>query len=54
MRPPRTWYFSGVLEEIDDFAQLVDRFVDAGHVVERDADVFLGEQFAAAAAECHR
>ena len=54
MRPPRTWYFSGVLEELDDFAQLFDRLVDAGHVLERDADVFLGVHLAAAAAEGHR
>ena len=54
MRPPRTWYFSGVREELDHFAQLFDRFVDAGHVVERDAQVFLGVHLAAAAAEGHR
>ena len=54
MRPPRTWYFSGVLEEVDDFAQLFHGFIDAGHVVEGHPDVFLGQQLAAAAAEGHR
>ena len=44
----------GRLEELDDFAQLVDGFVDAGDVFERDVDIFLGEQLAAAAAEGHR
>ena len=44
----------GRLEELDDFAQLFDGFVDAGHVFERDLDVFLGVQLAAAAAEGHR
>ena len=43
----------GRAEEIDDFADLFDRFVDAGHVVERDAQIFLGVQLAAAAAERH-
>ena len=46
--------FLGRLEELDDFAQLFDRFVDAGDVLERDVDVFLGEELAAAAAEGHR
>jgi len=41
-------------EEIDDFAQLLDGFVDAGDVAEGDADVFLGNEFAAAASEGHR
>ena len=44
----------GRAEELDDLAQLFDRLVDAGHVVERDADVFLGVHLAAAAAEGHR
>ncbi len=44
----------GLLEEIDDFAEFLNRFVDAGHLVERDADVFLGQQLSAAAAESHR
>ena len=46
--------FLGRLQELDDFAQLLDGFVDAGHVFERDFDVFLGVQLAAAAAERHR
>ena len=33
----------GRLEELDDFAELVDGFVDAGDVFERDVDVFLGD-----------
>ena len=41
-------------EEFDHLAEFVDRLVDAGHVVERDADVFLGVDLAAAAAEGHR
>ncbi len=44
----------GRAEEIDDFADFFDRFVDAGDVVERDAEVFLGVHLAAAAAERHR
>ena len=44
----------GRAEELDDFAQFFDGFVDAGHVVERDAEVFLGIHLAAAAAEGHR
>ena len=53
IRPPRTWYFSGVLEKLDHLAEFLDRFVDARHVVEGHSDVFLGEQLAAAAAEGH-
>ena len=44
----------GRLEELDDFAELIDGLFDAGDVFERDFDVFLGEQLAAAAAEGHR
>ena len=39
------------LEEIDDLAEFLDRFVDAGHVVEGDAHFLLGIELAAAAAE---
>ena len=46
-------FFRG-LEELDDFAEFFDRFFDAGHVLERDADVLLGVHLAAAAAEGHR
>ena len=46
--------FFGRAEEIDHLAQFVDGLVDAGHVVEGDADVFLGVELAAAAAEGHR
>ncbi len=46
--------FFGRLEKLDDFAQLFDGFVDAGHVFERDVDIFLGVHLAAAAAEGHR
>ena len=42
------------LQELDDFAEFFDGFVDAGDVFERDVDIFLGEQLAAAAAEGHR
>ena len=31
------------LQELDDFAQFLDGFVDAGDVFERDVDVFLGD-----------
>ena len=41
-------------EEVDHLAEFVDRLVDAGHVVEGDADVLLGVELAAAAAEGHR
>ena len=44
----------GRLEEIDDFTEFFHRFVDPGHVVEVDADVFLGKQLSSTAAECHR
>ena len=45
---------AGRSQKFDDFAQLVDRFVDARRVGERDVDVFLGVEPAAAAAERHR
>ncbi len=41
-------------EKVDHFAQLVDRLVDAGHVLERDSQIFLGIHLAAAPAESHR
>ena len=44
----------GRFEELDDFAQLFHGLVDAGDFVERDAHVFLGVHFAAAAAKSHR
>ena len=43
-----------IAEELDDFAELFDRLVDPGHVVEGDPQVFLGVLLAAAAAERHR
>ena len=46
--------FFGRLQELDDFAEFFDGFFDAGDVFERDFDIFLGEQLAAAAAEGHR
>ncbi len=46
--------FFGRAQELDDFAQLFDGLVDAGHVFERDAEIFLGVHLAAAAAEGHR
>ena len=42
-----------VLEEVDDFPQLVDCFVDAGNFFEGDFDIFLGDQLTAATAEGH-
>ena len=44
----------GILQEVDHFAQLVDGFFDASHVLEGDFDIFLSVQLAAAAAEGHR
>ncbi len=35
-----------ILEEVDDLLQLVLGFVAAGHVVEADAGVFVGNSFA--------
>ena len=35
--------FFGRLEELDDFAEFFDGFVDAGDVFERDVDIFLGD-----------
>ena len=52
--PAEKLIFFGRAEEIDHLAQLVDGLVDAGHVVEGDAEVFLGVELAAAAAEGHR
>ena len=44
----------GLLEEVDDFAELFHGFIDAGDFVERHADIFLGQQLPATAAEGHR
>ena len=52
--PAEDLVFFGRAEEIDHLAQLVDGLVDAGHVVEGDAEVLLGVELAAAAAEGHR
>ena len=41
-------------EKVDDFAQFVDRFVDAGDIVEGPFDVFLGVEFGATATKRHR
>ncbi len=46
--------FLGRLEEFDNLAKLVDGFLDAGNILERDLDVFLGKKFAAAATKGHR
>ena len=46
--------FLGLLEEVDDFAEFFHRFIDAGDFVERYADIFLGQQLPATAAEGHR
>ena len=43
----------GLLEEVDDFAEFFHGFVDAGDFVEGHADIFLGQQLPAAAAEGH-
>ena len=51
--PAQDLVFLRRLEEIDDLAEFVDGFVDAGHVVEGDAHVLLGVELAAAAAEGH-
>ena len=42
------------LQELDDFTEFFHRLVDAGDVLERDADIFLSVHLAAAATECHR
>ena len=52
--PAEQLIFFRRLEKLDNLAQLVDGLVDAGHVFKRDFDVFLSEEFAAAAAEGHR
>ena len=44
----------GLLEEVDDFAEFFHGFIDAGDFVERHADIFLGQQLPATAAEGHR
>ena len=54
MRPPSIWYFSGLRRNSTTSRSFFHRFVDAGHVFESDADIFLGVQLAAAAAERHR
>ena len=52
--PAQLLILVGRLKEIDDFANFFDRLVDARDVVERDAQIFLGIQPAAAAAKRHR
>ena len=46
--------FGGVFQEIDDLDDFFFRFLDAGDVSERDADLVLAEQTRAALAERHR
>ncbi len=46
--------FFGRLEEVDDFAQFADGFVDAGDVLEGDFHVLLGVELVPAAAEAER
>ena len=41
IRPPIAWYFSGVREKLDHLAQLGDRLVVAGDVVEGDPALVL-------------
>ena len=41
-------------KKIDDLLQFLDRFVDPGHVVKGNFQIFLGVQLAATAAELHR
>ena len=43
----------GVLEEVDDFLQLVLGLVAAGHVVEADAGVLVGHELGLALADAH-
>ena len=54
IRPPSAWYFSGVLEELDDLAQLGDGLVVAGDVVERDPALVLVVDLGPALGEGHR
>ena len=49
--PAQDLILLGGLEEIDHLAEFVDRFVDAGHLVEGDAHFLLGMELAAAASE---
>ena len=53
MRPPIVVYLRGVLQELDDLAQLVGGLVDARDVREAHLDVVVGEDLGAAARERH-
>ncbi len=53
IRPPRFVYFFGVLQELDDFLQLVLGLVDARDVGEADLDLVVGVDLGAAARERH-
>ena len=44
----------GVLEELDDFSELLLRFIDSRHVVEGDSHLAAGEEARAAFPEAHR
>ena len=50
---PQGGIAAGVLEEVDDFLQLVLGLVAAGHVVEGDAGVVVGRTAGLALAEAH-
>ena len=50
-RAPSRRYFCGIVQEVDDLVDLVLHLVDAGHIVEGDADGFLVDGLARAAAE---
>ena len=53
MRPPTLLELLRVLQELDDLLKLLLGLVDAGHVVEGDAAVLLGQQPGAGLAEAH-
>src|SRR5262249_39631711 len=46
--------FSGIAQELDDLLQILLSLVDAGHVLEGDAAVRLGQQLGTALAEAER
>ena len=54
MRPPSRWNFAGIAQEFDDLLQVELGFVDAGHILEGDAAMRLGQKLGARLAEAER
>jgi hypothetical protein len=52
--PPSFWNLGGILQELDDLAQLFLGLVHAGHVLERDLVLLLRDEASARLAERER